>query len=260
MRFAFVTQEDPFYIKIFFETFFKNYKDLNEVQGVVICRTMGRSKTKLIKQMYGFYGKVDFCLMGLRYVTSKMLGIILGGIYSGRFFDIKHICNHYNIEVIRGSNINDREMIDLLRKKELDLIVSVAAPNIFKAEILGVPKLGCINIHNARLPKYKGMLPNFWCMYHNEKSSAITIHTMDLEIDGGKILLQKEFEIKPEESLDQLIRRTKALGAIYLIEVLKSIKNGSIDYREPEKVPSSYFSFPTPNDVKQFRRMGKRLL
>ena len=104
------------------------------------------------------------------------------------------------------------------------------------------------------------MLPNFWSMYHNEKTSAVTIHTMDREIDRGKILLQREFEIKPEETLDQLIKRTKALGALGLIEVLESIKQGSVVFKDPDKTESSYFSFPSPTDVRQFRRMGKRLL
>jgi methionyl-tRNA formyltransferase len=260
MKIVFITQEDPFYIRIFFETFFKNYKNPDEILGVVLCRTMGRSRWKLVKQMYGFYGPLDFVRMGLRYVGSRALGVLLKGRYTGRFFDLEQLCGHYRIEMIRSNNVNDAGTVEWIRNKEADVIVSVAAPHIFKEAILGVARWGCINIHSAKLPQYRGMLPNFWNMYHNEKSSAITIHTMDLEIDRGKILLQREFEIKPEESLDQLIKRTKAFGALCLIEVLNNIKGGAVVYKEPDKAPSSYFSFPTPRDVKQFRRMGKRLL
>lgn len=260
MRLIFVTQEDPFYIKIFFETFFKNYKDLQEIQGVVISRTMGRSLVKLMRQMYGLYGPVDFCRVGLRYAKKKILGSMLKKFYHRKFFDIVHVCNHYNIDVIRCNNINEPQMVESLKEKKLDVIVSVAAPNIFKAPLLSVPKWGCINIHNAKLPKYRGMLPNFWNMYFNEKTSAVTIHTMDPEIDRGKIILQREFDIMPDESLDELIKRTKALGALYLIEVLNSIKQGTIIYKDPDETETSYFSFPTRKDVKRFRRMGKRLL
>lgn len=260
MRLIFVTQEDPFYIKIFFETFLKNYKDLQEIQGVVISKTMGRSLGKLAKQMYGFYGPLDFCRVGFRYAKNKILGSLLKNIYHRRFFDIEHVCHYYSIDVIHCDNINEPRMIEWLKAKKLDVIASVAAPNIFKAPVLSVPKWGCINIHNAKLPKYRGMLPNFWNMYFNEKTSAITIHTMDPEIDRGKILLQREFEIKPDESLDQLIKRTKALSALFLIEVLSSIKHGKVKYQEPEEMEGSYFSFPTPEDVKQFRQKGKKLV
>lgn len=260
VKFVFVTQDDPFYIKIFFETFFKNYKDLSEVQGVLICKTMGKSQTKMIKQMFYFYGPADFMRVGFRYAWSKVIGKLLRKVYFGKFFDLEHVCSYFNMEIINCNNINDSEMVNLIRNKGVDLIISVAAPHIFKENILRVAKRGCINIHNARLPKYRGMLPNFWNMYRGEKTSAITIHTMDLEIDRGKILLQRDFEIQPEESLDQLIKRTKALGALYLIEVLDQIKRGTVEFRYPDEVEGSYFSFPTPSDVKQFRLMGKRLL
>jgi methionyl-tRNA formyltransferase len=221
---------------------------------------MGKSITKLIKQMYGFYGPVDFFRIGLRYAKNKMLGALLGKIYFKTFFNIEHLCNYYKIKVIRCKNINDSEMIKRLNDMKVDVIVSVAAPQIFKEAILNVPKWGCINIHNAKLPKYRGMLPNFWAMYHNEKFSAITIHTMDQEVDRGKFLLQREFEINPHESLDMLIKRTKTLGALYLIEILENIKQGRVVFQEPEKTQTSYFSFPKSSDVKQFRSMGKRLL
>jgi len=174
--------------------------------------------------------------------------------------DVEHICKYYNVHVIKCSNINDNETIEWLRGRDLDLVVSVAAPQIFKAVVLGIPKRGCINIHNSKLPKYRGMLPSFWVLYHNEQSSAVTIHTMDLDIDRGKILLQREFEVKVDESVDQVIKRSKALGALCLIEVLKGIKEGTVEYKEADQTEASYFSFPTAEDVKEFRCMGKRLL
>lgn len=260
MRLFFVTQEDPFYIKLFFETFCGNYEALNEVQGVIICKTMGRSRVALIKKMYAFYGAVDFFRIGIRYVGNKLLSLVLNRVYLGRFFGIGHVCKHYGIEVIWCNDVNSPDVVSMLKEKEVDIIVSVAAPQIFKMPLLQVAKWGCINIHNAKLPKYRGMLPSFWNMFHNEERSAITIHTMDLKIDRGKVLLQREFEIKPKESLDQLIKRSKALGALYLMEVLENIKQGRLVYKDVNEREGSYFSFPTRQDVKQFRRMGKRLL
>jgi len=89
MKFIFITQEDPFYVKTFFENFFKNYKDLDEIEGVVICRTMGRSFPKLLKQMYGFYGTIDFGRVGVRYLANKVLDVLIGKFYSKKYFSIK---------------------------------------------------------------------------------------------------------------------------------------------------------------------------
>ena len=101
MKLIFVTQEDPFYIRIFFETFFKNYKVLDEVQGVFICNTMGKSKKKLAKQMFEFYGLWDFLRMGLLYSGLKIMGTLFKKVNLGRFFNLEHVCHYYNIKIIK---------------------------------------------------------------------------------------------------------------------------------------------------------------
>ena len=142
----------------------------------------------------------------------------------------------------------------------LDLIISVAAPVIFEKDLIQLPKWGCINIHNAKLPKYRGMMPNFWQMYYGEKKAGMTIHKINPRIDDGKIILQKEVDIDPNESLDSLIKRTKKIGAYYMIEAINMIKSGNVKYLENDPKEASYFSFPTKDDVKEFKRRGKRIL
>ena len=260
MKILFITQDDPFYIKIFFETFLKGYKYHDEIQGVVICRTMGKPLGKLIKQMYDFYGLRDFCRMVLRYVASKALSSFCATLRLKRFFDLRQVFDYYNIRIISTTDINDKEFIDLLKGYNLDLIVSVACPNIFKEDLLNMPKYGCINIHIAKLPQYKGMMPNFWNLYNNEKETGITIHKMNSGIDEGEIILQKAVEIYPNESLDMLIKRTKQIGAEAMIEVVKQYEDGTVRYTTNKGGKGSYFTFPTREDVNKFRRRGKRLL
>ena len=83
---------------------------------------------------------------------------------------------------------------------------------------------------------------------------------MDVDIDRGDILLQKEFEIDPRESLDQLIKRTKRLGADRMLECLSLIEEVGFKPLELPDVEPSYFSFPTREHVRRFRRKGYRLL
>jgi methionyl-tRNA formyltransferase len=142
----------------------------------------------------------------------------------------------------------------------LDLIISVAAPEIFKQEIIQIPKYGCMNIHNAKLPSYRGMMPNFWQMYHDEKRVGITVHEINPKIDDGRIILQREVDIEPEEKLDALIKRTKRIGAHLLIEAIDIIRSGNVTYKDNKSTEGSYFSFPTRKDVKEFRKRGKRII
>jgi methionyl-tRNA formyltransferase len=142
----------------------------------------------------------------------------------------------------------------------LDLIISVAAPVIFKKGLIELPKHGCINIHHAPLPEYRGMMPNFWQLYHGEKSVGMTIHEINPGIDDGRIILQKGVDILPGETLDSVIKRTKRIGAHFMIEAIKLIKSGNVDYKKNLATEGSYFSFPSREDVKEFKRRGKKIM
>jgi methionyl-tRNA formyltransferase len=257
----FITQDDPFYVRCFFEEFFRIYKNLKEIKAVVIQSTMGKRSTwALAKQMYAFYGLVDFFRMGLRYAQVKTTNR-LGKFYQkSEWLNLNQLCKACGIEVLYQNGLHQSEFLNKLRQKNVDLIISVAAPTIFREELIGLPRLGCINIHHAPLPKYRGMMPNFWQLFNGEKVVGVTIHKIDLKIDEGEIILQKQVPIKPGESLDALIKRTKRLGARFMVEAIEMIRNGNVQYKENRPEEGSYFSFPTREDVRKFREMGHRLL
>jgi len=256
----FITQRDPFYTRIFFEELLERYPAQEEIEGVVICTTMGKkSLRKMVGQMYNFYGLKDFLRMGIKFIGHKLLAKICGLLKVAKFYTIEQIFRFYNIEVIKRDDINSGDFLEEMGRKNLDLIVSVAAPKIFKKPLLELPRCGCINIHTGKLPKYRGMMPNFWNLYYGERSTGITIHTMDEKIDAGKIVLQKDVEIKEGESLNSLIKRTKILGAELMLEALRQIKTGEVKYSNYPDVESSYYSFPKKADVREFRRRGKRI-
>ena len=259
MKTVFVTQDDPFYIKTMFEEFLNLCGDRHEVEAVVVCKTMGKKMSTLVPQLYGFYGPIDFARMGFRYASNKLLAATVGKITS-RAFNLEQLFAAGGIEVIRTENVNGRALYERLSALEFDIIVSVAAPQIFKKRLLRLPAKGCINIHTARLPQYRGMMPNFWVMHNGDKKSAITIHTMDADIDRGIILLQREFDIDRSESLDQLIKRTKRLAASHLLDALEMVERDEVRPVPPPDVEESYYTFPTRDDVRRFRRAGNRLL
>lgn len=256
-----ITQEDPFYVRIFFEEFFKNYLPLENIKGVVIAPTMGKkSFNKLLKQMYGFYGFWDFVRVGVRYVFFKAGDRVSRIFPLRRFYSISQLCRFYKVPVRACQNINSDDFLDEIRKLDLDLILSVAAPQIFKDKLLKIPKKGCVNIHNSKLPKYRGMLPNFWQMYHGEKSVGTTIHRINSAIDDGEILLQGETPVSPGESLDSIIRKTKRSGARMMIEAIRGIESDLLKPIPNRSEEATYFTFPTRQEVVQFRKRGYKLL
>ena len=264
LRIIFFTQEDPFYVKVFFEEFLKTSGKLDEIEGIVISKPLGRrSKVRLGLEMYGLYGLVDFLRMGIRYAYAKSMGALLvrssGVGNKGKGYTISQLGRGYGLNVIERSDLNSSEFIKMIGGYGPDLFISVASPMIFGEKLLAVPRLGCINIHSAPLPWYRGMLPNFWQLYHGEKEAGITVHRMDRGIDTGDVIIQKYVPIESGDSLSDVIRKSKRLGARMMIEVIEQFRHGRVTYRTLGG-KGSYFSFPTRRDVMEFRRRGFRML
>lgn len=257
----FITQEDPFYVRLFFEEFFRNYPGPEDIKGVVIAPAMGKKSTgKLMRQMYDFYGPMDFLRVGTKYACYRLLDKVSRAVPLKAFYSIEQVCRKYGVTVMHRARINDESFLAEARRMDLDLIISVAAPQIFKDKLIGIPGRGCINIHNSRLPKYRGMLPNFWQMFNGEKAVGTTIHFINAGIDDGDILFQKETGILPGESLDSLIKRTKKLGALFMVDAVLSLKQGPVKPLPNRREDATYYTFPTKAEAREFRRRGYRLL
>ena len=260
-KILFITQDDPFYVKIFFKEFFEIYKEIGSIKAVVIAQAMGKKSTfQLARQMYDFYGFFNFLRMGFRFVGYKVGGLGLPFLPNRGAFTLNRLCRKHNVPVMHESRINSGPFLQKVREMGIDLIISVAAPVIFKEDLIKIPRLGCINIHNGMLPKYRGMLPNFWQMYHDEKAAGITIHEINPRIDDGRIIAQMEAPIDPHDTLDSLIRKTKRSGAQLMKKTIGEIESHSATYRENRVEDGSYFSFPTREDVLEFRRRGKKIM
>lgn len=102
----------------------------------------------------------------------------------------------------------EKEILSLLEKYEIDLIVLAGYLKILGDEILNLYSDRIINIHPSLLPNYggKGM---YGINVHRavfesgDKRSGATVHFVNQIIDGGEIILQEEVDISacktPEE-------------------------------------------------------------
>jgi methionyl-tRNA formyltransferase len=263
MNIIFFTQDDPFYVKVFFDEFFKIYEKREEIKAIVISRSMGKkSKYLLAKQMLEFYGYYDFLKIGFKYALYKLLAKRrLKNKQPGiRTYSVQQTAELYDIPVILRSDLNSSKFIDSIKALNGDLFISVASPIIWKEALIRTPAMDCINIHNAPLPNYRGMLPNFWQLYCGEKNVGITVHRIDIGIDTGAIVEQVKIDIENKNmSLDTLIKETKKIGAHIMADVIDKYRKGNVEYREMQG-NGSYFSFPKKKDVQEFRKRGGRLI
>lgn len=261
MRALFITQDDPIYVREFFDEFFNLDSSDITIIRIILAPPMGKkSLVELVRQMWDFYGMLDFVRMGIRYVTSRAARRLPGPLRFGRQFSIAQLAAENGVPFAFVPDLNDPDFVTSVKSDNVDVIVSVAAPQIIKSDLINAPRIGCINVHNGKLPKYRGMLPNFWQIYDGNTSVATTIHRINEGIDDGAILLQEETDLLPEETLDSVIRRTKRFGATLVLTALRQLADGSAVETGNPRGDGSYHGFPTKEDVAEFRRRGHRLL
>ena len=249
LRVLVITEDDPLYVIRFFEAFFPQLPDTIEIAAITIDRAFHEPLAATAKRMLQFYGPVDFVRQGLRFAGTKLAGK-----------SISKLANQAGIPLIETDSVNKSSYHERVRALAPDVIVSVAAPQIFKEKLLSVPPLGCVNIHSGRLPVYRGMMPVFWQMLAGESVATVTVHEMVCELDMGRILGTVEFPLKERDCLDRVITATKTAGARLMINVLEQIREGKAKPQELDRSDSGYFSFPEPSDVRAFRQRGHRLL
>jgi methionyl-tRNA formyltransferase len=156
-------------------------------------------------------------------------------------------------------DVNDPAFLETLRRLNTDLIVSVSCPQIFKQPLIELPPRGCLNIHGAILPAYRGVMPSFWMLAHDEDEAGVSIFFVNSEIDGGDLCGQRVFAIDRAESLDAFLRRSKGVAADLLLDVLESVERGDVSRSPLDVSNGSYYSWPDRDAVRKFRAAGRRV-
>jgi methionyl-tRNA formyltransferase len=260
LRIHIVTEEDPFYLPVFFREFFALLpRDRFIVTGVDVTPPLNqKTRLALARKLYSFYGPVNFARLAIRFAAIKAIDCLLpASIWSGT---VPRIVARHSIPCRVIPHVNAPEYVEQLHRLDLDLLISVAASQIFKQHLLSVPRLDAINLHTGTLPKYRGMLPVFWQMYDLRASIGITIHTMTTDIDLGQVLLHREVPLEGERNLDAVIRKMKRSGAQAMLEVLEGYYTDSVKRIAMDRSEERYRSFPGRDEAIVFRKIGYRLL
>lgn len=135
---------------------------------------------------------------------------------------VKLFCEDQEIRVLQTHRIT-RELIDELKKLAPDVMVVVAFGLLLPAELLQLPKYGCINVHASLLPKWRGAAPVARAIEAGDDKSGVTIMHMDVGLDTGPMLSQVECAIQPDDTADTLQQKLAVLGAQELLKTLNAL-------------------------------------
>lgn len=145
---------------------------------------------------------------------------------------LKNYAQKYNIDYLKNKNINSEEFIAIVKKYNCDLFVSMSFNQIFKTEIINLPRYKTINCHAGKLPFYKGRNILNWALINDEKEFGITVHYVDEGIDTGDIILQRSYEISDKDDYKTLLERAYDDCANILYDGIIKFKNGYVEAKK----------------------------
>jgi methionyl-tRNA formyltransferase len=260
LRALIITQEDCLYLPGFLNTVLRHRRQ--NVVGITILPALMPKQTwaTTMRDHLAVYGPTQFLRQSVRYAARRGLDLVSRKVPLPSFYSVAATAAHYGVRRIETHSVNAKPYLEQLRALDLDVIISINASQVFKSEIIGLPRLGCINVHGALLPRYRGRLPSFWVLANGETETGTTVHFMNESLDDGPILLQERVPIEPTDTQDSLIRKTKMAGARLIVEAIERLEQGTFTTTPNDRSQATYYSFPTRADGRRLRELGRRFL
>jgi methionyl-tRNA formyltransferase len=155
------------------------------------------------------------------------------GVYSapdkeGRKVDpLKEIAVERGIPVFQPKSFRKPEVWEQMKKLNPDLGVMAYVTLFVPEEALNVPARGTIQYHPSLLPRHRGPSSINWPIIWGETKTGLSIFWPDNGLDTGPILLQKEVEIRDDDTLGSIyFDHLFPMGIEAMLEAIDLVRDG----------------------------------
>ena len=135
---------------------------------------------------------------------------------------VKQYALSQGIPVLQPEKMKDPEFVETLRSYQANLQVVVTF-RMLPEVVWAMPEYGTFNVHAALLPQYRGAAPINWAIINGETQTGVTTFFLDHDIDTGRIILQKPFDIPDTADVEYVYDGLMHLGADICIETIEAI-------------------------------------
>jgi methionyl-tRNA formyltransferase len=255
-------QNEPFYLPKVLDKYLREFHDSTAGVNIQSVAQGKRTVVQTAIDLYKFYGFRYFHWKLHGYLLRKLMAKVVNGwLGSTRTcYSVGAVAKKYGIPVTQAVDVNSPEFLKLLRDAGVELIVSISGTQLYKKALRDQTPKGIINCHGALLPRYRGLMPSFWTLANGEKIGGTSVHFVDAKLDSGPIVVQKTYRINPNDTLEELMARSKDLAAEAIIEAVRLIEAGNPPLMENDPEKASSFSMPTREDVRRFIAAGHRFV
>lgn len=129
--------------------------------------------------------------------------------------------------VERGLPLTETADINALSLPRSDLLVVIAFGQKLSPAVVQHARLGAINLHASRLPKYRGAAPINWAVISGEKTAGNSVIRLAQSMDAGAVLAMSDLPVGELETAGELHDRLSLDGAELVARVVAQLRDGT---------------------------------
>ena len=171
---------------------------------------------------------------------------------------VKQYALEQGIPVLQPEKMKDPAFIEELRSYQADLQVVVAF-RMLPEVVWSMPRFGTFNVHAALLPQYRGAAPINWAVINGETQTGVTTFFLDHDIDTGRVIMQRPFDIPDDADVEYVYDGLMHLGAQICLDTIQKIEegNGFVETLPQEKmIPVGTTLYAAPKIFKDTCRIN----
>lgn len=242
---------------------------LKHFRGRVVCicrsRRFGGRYGSFLRQLERNYKRSGFdfvMFVGLQLLLFRPMSHLADRInrllgWPKRVFPVRELARLYGTPVISTHDPNSDAVVAQIQAFRPDLILSFYFDHVVKQPLIDLPAAGVINVHTGILPDNRGPFPNIWAVINGCAEVGASIHYInDERLDAGPIIKVERIKRDANESVLALDCRLVRLAAGLAIDAIADIESGAVHAQVQDENAGAYYSYPTRQDLRRFRRRG----
>jgi methionyl-tRNA formyltransferase len=164
---------------------------------------------------------------------------------------LKALAKEKGLTIHQPTSWKTPEAEELMRSYEPDVCIMAYVLLFVPQNVIDVPKYGTFQYHPSLLPLHRGPSSINWPIAMGSTKTGLTIFWPDEGLDEGPVLLQKEVEIGPDETLgDIYFKKLFPLGVDAMMEALDLVRDGKAPSVAQDHSKATYESWFRKADAK----------
>jgi methionyl-tRNA formyltransferase len=145
------------------------------------------------------------------------------------------------VPVFKFGSLRTEEARRALKELRVDLAVLAFVLQFVPQDFASIPTYGTIQYHPSLLPRHRGPSAINWAIIRGERRTGLSIFRPTDGLDEGPVILQKETEIFPDDTLGKVyFERLFPMGVAALLEAADLVVGGRARETVQDESQASY--------------------